>query len=561
MSKSKYFKCGTKALSWAVIIAIALILTNCANEKAPEGGKKDTTPPKAKKISPPNKSLHFNAREIDITFDEFIKATGFSQTLISPPLEKRPDFKVVGKTLQIKLKSPLRDSTTYTINFAEDIKDVNESNILNNFTYVFSTGDFLDSQKVSGKVTLAKDNTAADGVIVSLYPADSINGIKRSKPYYFAKTDKSGNFKINNIKAAPYRIFALKDQNYDYMYNQPNELIAFSDTILDLRDTLPQKVELHLFEERSGKVRYMGEKAIKPGFFQLYYSQPLTSFKIESSIRSNTDFYYFNPTKDTINYWYSSYWEKRAKLFLVANDSLFDTSRVELQNITIDSILKNKKYQLTPDYQTNAIRQSTPVKDFINTQELFKPLKISFNYPIIGINAAKGLHLFDDSVKKEVAVKFSIDTPSRQVITFDFPKTESTNYSLDVPDSAIQSVLGTWNTAFKYKFKTTTKDNYGNLNVILKSQYPDKSYVVKVVDASTEALISEIRISNQAEKKILIENVPAGTYKVIAIDDVNGNGKWDTGNFKTKTQPERIITFKDTYTLKGGWDLDIEVHL
>jgi len=561
VSKSKYFKCGTKALSWAVIIAIALILTNCANEKAPEGGKKDTTPPKAKKISPPNKSLHFNAREIDITFDEFIKATGFSQTLISPPLEKRPDFKVVGKTLQIKLKSPLRDSTTYTINFAEDIKDVNESNILNNFTYVFSTGDFLDSQKVSGKVTLAKDNTAADGVIVSLYPADSINGIKRSKPYYFAKTDKSGNFKINNIKAAPYRIFALKDQNYDYMYNQPNELIAFSDTILDLRDTLPQKVELHLFEERSGKVRYMGEKAIKPGFFQLYYSQPLTSFKIESSIRSNTDFYYFNPTKDTINYWYSSYWEKRAKLFLVANDSLFDTSRVELQNITIDSILKNKKYQLTPDYQTNAIRQSTPVKDFINTQELFKPLKISFNYPIIGINAAKGLHLFDDSVKKEVAVKFSIDTPSRQVITFDFPKTESTNYSLDVPDSAIQSVLGTWNTAFKYKFKTTTKDNYGNLNVILKSQYPDKSYVVKVVDASTEALISEIRISNQAEKKILIENVPAGTYKVIAIDDVNGNGKWDTGNFKTKTQPERIITFKDTYTLKGGWDLDIEVHL
>lgn len=549
------------ALKWVALLLIAVTLNNCANEKAPEGGKKDTTPPKVKKMSPPNKSLHFTTSKIDITFDEFIKASGFAQTLISPPLEKRPEFKINGKTLTIKWKSKLRDSTTYTINFAEDIKDVNEGNILNNFTYVFSTGDFLDSQKVSGKVTMAKDNTNADGVIVSLYPPDSINAIKRSKPFYFAKTDKSGNFKISNIKAAQYRIFALKDQNYDYLYNQPGELIGFSDSLLDLSDTIAKTIDLRLFEERKGKLSYMGDKTIKPGLVQIYFSQPLNSFSMESNIHTDKDFYYFNTTKDTLTYWYSDYSEKRFKLFYVANDTLKDSVRIELQNITIDSIKRNKKYALTPDFQLNKTPSSSNNKEIINTQELFKPLKISFNHPITGINETKAFHLYEDSVKKELPVKFSIDSPGKQVLVFDFPKTENTGYTLEVPDSAFQDIFGTWNTAFKYKLKTTSKDNYGNLNVILKSTHPEKTYVVKILDAGSDALITEIHITNEPEKKVLIENVAAGTYKVIVIDDANGNGVWDTGNFKNKIQPEKIITYPSTYTLKGGWDLDVEVKL
>lgn len=542
------------------MLCFAVTFSNCANEKAPEGGKKDTIPPKVKKMSPPNKSLHFTENKIEVTFDEFIKPTGFAQTLISPPLDKRPEFKINNKTLVIKFKSPLRDSTTYTINFADDIKDVNEGNILNNFTYVFSTGSYLDSQKVSGKVTMAKDNSAADGVIVSLYPPDSVNAIKRSKPFYFAKTDKSGNFKISNIKSAYYRVFALKDMSYDYLYNQPDELIAFSDTLLNLTDSVIRIVELHLFKENSSRLRYMGEKVIKPGFVQIYFSQPLNSLSLESNIETNKDFYYFNTTKDTVNYWYSAYSEKRAKLFLTANDTLKDTVRIELQNIDKDSILRNKKYQLTPDFQSNTSKYGASVKDIINAQELYKPLKISFNHPITGINPANTFRLYEDSVKKNLPVKFSIDSPGKQTLVFDFQKTEVTNYTLEVPDSAFQDIFGTWNAAFKYKFKTTSKDNYGNLNVIVKSEHPEKNFVVRVLDAG-DNVIAEIRISSEGEKKLLVQNVPIGTYRVIAIDDANNNGVWDTGNFNNKTQPERIINFKDTYTLKGGWDLDIEVRL
>lgn len=155
-----------------------------------------------KKISPADKTIHFNSDKIEIKFDEFLKQGSFAQTLVSPPLEKRPEFKVEGRTLTIKLKSALRDSTTYTINFGDDIQDLNEGNIAANFTYVFSTGSYIDSQKVSGMVIQAKDNTAADGIIVLLYPKDSVDGILKSKPFYFAKQIKPEPSKLKTLKPA-----------------------------------------------------------------------------------------------------------------------------------------------------------------------------------------------------------------------------------------------------------------------------------------------------------------------------------------------------------------------
>lgn len=545
-------------LHLGAIIAFALGLTYCANIKPPEGGKKDTLPPKPKKINPPNKSLHFTADKIEITFDEYIKATGFVQTLISPPMEKKPNFSIQGKTLVIKLKSKLRDSTTYTINFAEDIKDVNEGNILNNFSYVFSTGDFIDSQKVAGAVKIARDNSPADGVIVSLYPEDSIDAIKRSKPYYFAKTDKQGNFKIGNIKAGSYRIFGLKDQNYNYIYDQPNEMIAFSDSIWLLKDTLVPKVELNLFEEAPAKMKLIGTQAIAPGNVQIYLNQPYHSLEIARDSEPAGCFWYPNSTKDTINYWYSDYYKHRTKLYITINDTINDTARVELNYITIDSLTQNKKYALSLVNQANSPKPSGDNKDIINVQDLYKPLKLSFGRPILKINQLKPFRLTADSAKKEIPASFEIAEKNKLALLINFTRDENSYYTLEVPDSAFSDIFGVWNKKFTYKFKTNAKDNYGNLNITLKTNHPEKHYIVKLMNEAGETIM-EIPFAGDTIRKLSVTNLLAGNYKFMAIDDRNNNGHWDTGSFRNKTQPERVINFKDTYYLKGGWDLDAEV--
>ncbi len=553
------FKAGRGEMFRLLLLVFsAFILTRCAQESAPTGGKQDQEPPRAKKISPPDKSIHFRSSKIEITFNEFIKETGFSQTLISPVMDKRPDFKVSGKTLTIKLKSPLSDSTTYTINFADDIKDLNEGNTASNFTYVFSTGNFIDSQEVYGNVLLAKDNTPAENIVVALYPLDSTDGILNSKPVYFAKTDKSGEFEIKNVKTGGYNIYALKDQNYNYLYDQPNELIAFSDSLIDLNDSVFKKITLLLFDEKKGKLKVDEVRSISPGQLKISYTKPINSLKINGNLASDDDFYWFYDSKDSLTYWYSKYYIDRTSLFLAANDTLLDTVRMDLKYIANDSLLAMPQNFLGIVNQTNTSKERKENKEVFNIQELYKALKIEFTRPITGINETKSLHITEDTTGKVVDGRFYLDEKTKQFVFVEFDKRENTAYSVEIPDSMFQDLFKTWNKNLTYKFRTNSKDAYGNLHITLKTNQPENSYVVKLLNAGNEP-VKEFFLSGDAEKKVSVENILSGSYKFLVIEDRNKNGKWDTGNFADKIQPEKMFLYKDTYQLKGGWDLDVEV--
>ncbi len=549
-----------KAITRLVLLLLAgITLSRCAQESTPQGGPKDEKAPVVKKSTPANKSLHFTADKIKITFDEFIKPTGFAQTLVSPPVDKRPVYHVEGRTLTIKLKSPLRDSTTYTINFGDDLQDLNESNKAANFTYVFSTGSYIDSQRIDGTVLLAKDNTPAEDIVVSLYPKDSMDGILKSKPYYFAKTDKAGYFKIENIKAAQYRLYALKDQNYNYLYDQPNELIAFSDTIINLADTLPKNVKLHIFSENRQKLKLSEAKSLGPGQLQIIYNKPVNNFKLDWNGYSASDFAYTYPTNDTIIYWYSKYYAEKDSFYLTANDTILDTLRMELKSIKKDSLATGNKLPFSIVNQSLAKR-----KDSVNTQnksfqELLKPFKISFTVPIAEINSSKTLQITRDSSLEEIPARVTLDPKTKQSITIEFDKLEKTTYNITVPDSIYKDIFGRWNTKLVQHITTNDKSSYGNLQVKLKTEHPEKYYVIKLLQAESNEVVKEFFFTGNGEKKITVSDVLAGKYKFMVIEDENKNGEWDTGNFEKKKQPEKIFTYKDTYELKGGWDLDVEV--
>ncbi len=545
-------------LNWVLLLFVIFIQFGCANESVPQGGAQDKEPPKVKKITPPNKSLHFSSDKIEIKFNEFLKASGFSQTLISPPMDKRPDFHIEGRTLTIKFKSQLRPSTTYTINFGDDIQDLNEGNKVANFTYVFSTGDYIDSQKVSGTVLLAKDNSASDGMVVSLYPKDSVDGILKSRPYYFAKTDKGGHFEIDNIRADKYLIYALKDQNYNYLFDQPNELIAFSDSIVNLTDTLPKQITLYAFEDDRRKLALNETRSLAPGLIRFVYSKPLKSFKLDAALSSEVDFAYLNTTKDTVTYWYSKYYTKYDTLYLTANSHKLDTVRMELHFIEKDSLEHSSRYFLDIVNQPVKSKLDTSSKTNLNLQELNKPLKINFSRPVIKINETKQLQILEDSTNIMVIPKFILDEKTKQFISVEFDKKENTHYTLEMPDSMFQGFFGTWNKKTTYRFTTNAKSNYGNLRITLKTEHPENYYIIRLLNATND-VVKEFLFSGNGERKVSAENILAGNYKFVVIDDTNKNGEWDSGEFKNKIRPEKIFPYKDTYQLKGGWDLDVEV--
>jgi uncharacterized protein (DUF2141 family) len=408
-------------------------------------------------------------------------------------------------------------------------------------------------------VILAKDNTPAEDIVVSLYPKDSVDGILKSKPYYFAKTDKAGSFKIENIKAAQYRLYALKDQNYNYIYDQPNELIAFSDTLINLADTLPKNVKLHLFNENRQTLKFSEAKSVSPGRLQIIYNKPVNNFKLDWKGYSADDFAYTYSTNDTIIYWYSKYYAEKDTFYLTANDTLLDTVRMELKSIKKDSLAAGNKQPFTFVNQAVTNRKDTVKDQNLALQELLKPLKITFTVPIIGINDSKRLQINRDSSLENINAKVVLDPKTKQSITVEFDKQEKTTYNITIPDSMYKDIFGRWNSKLVQRITTNDKTSYGNLQIKLKTEHPDKYYVIKLLHAESNEVVKEFYFTGNGEKKITVSDVLAGKYKFMVIEDVNKNGEWDTGNFEKKIQPENIFTYQDTYELKGGWDLDVEV--
>ncbi len=219
---------------------LLLLLAGCAKIGSPAGGPRDEAPPVILKSKPLNRSVHFDSKKIEITFDEYIRTDELRQELIvSPPFEERPDIRMKGKTLIIEWEEKLRDSTTYTFSFGEAIKDLNEGNILRNFEFVFSTGEYLDSLAVIGRVLQAFNlKPHEEKVYLLLYENHSDSAPLLEIPDYVGIADPKGNFLINNLRPASYRLFALQDQNRNFKYDIPEEYIGFLDSTVYLHPSL-----------------------------------------------------------------------------------------------------------------------------------------------------------------------------------------------------------------------------------------------------------------------------------------------------------------------------------
>ncbi len=541
------------------LLAAAVILYGCATESVPLGGPEDKTPPELKAANPPDKTINFKGNTIRLEFNEFIQGnSSFNQTIISPSTKEKPDIKANRKALTIKLKEELQPNTTYTINFGDDIKDINQGNLLSNFTYVFSTGSYIDSQSISGKIIAAEDGNAADGYTVSLYHEDSINGVLNSKPLYFTKTNSSGAYKIQNLKAAKYRVFVLKDQNFNYVYDQPNERVGFANDVLDLTDSLPKQLNLISFAEKKKKVNLLSVKSVEPGKAIIIYSAPIKSLKLNGALVENGYKIVEYNTKDTIIAWFSNPYIKQAELFLTANDTLVDTMRLEWKFLNKDSALSGKLKSLSIVNQSLILDKGRDLSSLAVAQALYGSLKINLSRPVIELNNSKRPQIIDSITLQLQNIDFGIDEKTSQVLNVNFDRKEKTTYTLIVPDSCFLDIFGFWNKEIRWNFRTNSKEEYGNIHLKISAADVSKNYVVKLLNSSDE-VIKTITVHNTSAVEENLVNLPAGNYRISVLEDTNSNGVWDTGDLEQKIQPEKYIPFKDIHTLKGGWDLDVEV--
>ena len=515
---------------------MALALWQCAKRGSPSGGPKDLTPPELIRAEPENFTTNFKAKKIRLYFDELIKLEDVqNQLVVSPPFKNPAEITPMGgpsKYIEVVIKDTLRENTTYTINFGQSIVDNNEGNPNSFLSYVFSTGDYLDSLTLSGAVKDAVNRKADEFVSVMLYELDSTyndSTIYKEPPLYITNTgDSLPLFELRNLKAGKYALFGLKDVNKNNMFDQGQDKIGFiEDTITIPTDSI---YLLNLFREQLNYKATVPSLVAKnkiifgyQGDYRDMNIETLTSLpdSVKTTILKERD-------KDTLNYWFTPT-DLDSINFIVRNEKVqaIDTFTVKIRDLPMDSL-----------------KLTTSVSGKLNFEDTFSVLS---NTPIVAVDTNNISLNISDSIPATYTYK--LDTLKNK-IDFDFELEPNQEYSFSFLPGAITDFFGIQNDTLDYNLSTGSLADYGNLSMVLSGAvtFP---VIVQLTNEKGEVQREIIASESQIFE---FNNLNPGNYIARVIFDENGNGKMDTGNYLEKRQPERVSYYPGVIEIRANWE-------
>ena len=571
------------------VLAWIVIISSCANPGMPEGGYRDTIPPVLLKTDPVYKSVNNKSSEVRLTFNEYLSTEEISEALVvSPPMAKKPSILTKSKTLIVKFNEELKDSTTYSLDFKSSLADNNEKNIIEDFRFSFSTGPVYDSLRVSGHLANAFNLKPVEKGLILLHSNLHDSAVFKIRPDYIAKTDKEGKFLIDNIAPGKYHIFALNDANNNLLYNEGAEEIAFYDSIVVPSAVFEAEPDTIRTEKDTivvlGHTHFSPEPIYLSQFTEDLFEQYLETGKRDS--RYKCTFVFGEPVKDTfalrlLNYntenWYQiEYNEKFDSLSVWITDTLaakIDTLMAEVAYFQLDStdqvFLKKDTVELAfvdlekeraqkrkkdkDESDKKAVEQFGWITDLTgSTVDLNKKLGITAPEPLFAFDETKIImYLSEDTLKTPLKFSFEKDTTTYRKYLIGYQWTPGTTYSFEIDSAAATNIFGITSRKFTTRFSSREEDFYGSLELDLSNV--EMPLIVQLCSNSDEEKVVAERFIS-ADGKVLFDYLLPEKYKIKLIYDSNGNGKWDTGSFQDKTQPEKVIYLNQVHKVRSNWD-------
>lgn len=573
------------------VMTFAVVLYSCASMGRPEGGPIDQTPPKFLSSTPAVGALNNTNTKIILRFDEIIKLEKAAEkVVISPPQIQQPEIKASGRKIEVNLLDTLKKNTTYTVDFADAIVDNNENNPLGQFTFTFSTGAQIDTMAVSGVVLDASNLEPIKGILVGLHSNLNDTAFTKLPFERVARTDSRGHFSIRGVAPGKYRIYALMDADQNFAYTQKSEVLAFNDSLIIPRleertrmdtawvdsvsyDTitekkytyfLPDDIVLRAFKEPMNSQYLIKSERLTPQKFTLYFAAPSENLPVLKGLNfdeKNAFLIEKNLKNDTIHYW-------------VKDSTIFkkDTLSMSLSYLYTDTL-----NQLVPRVDTlNLVsKQKIALKELVNAKtkkkkgeeklitqflsvnvhapssmDVYDIISLSFEEPIASYDTT-AIHLRQkvDSTWKDVHFKFESDSLNlkRYNIYYDWePKTE---YEFSVDSTAFHGLYGLFTDKIKQSFKVRGEEEYAQISYEVTGA--DSLAFVELLDNQDKVLRRRTLIKGRADFYFL----NPGKYTARLINDRNGNGIWDSGNYEQGLQPEEVYYYPNILEPKANFEL------
>lgn len=583
-------------------VAIGAVLYSCASVGRIEGGPVDEAPPRFIGSVPAPGALHSSKKKIVIEFDEFIKLDKPNEKIIiSPPQVQQPEIRANGKKIVITLQDTLKSNTTYTVDFADAIQDNNEGNPLSGFAFTFSTGERLDSMAVAGTLLNAANLEPVKGVLVGLHSNLADSAFTKLPFERVGRTDSRGHFSIYGIAPGKYHIYALLDADQNFYYSQPTEVIAFNDsliipsmeervhqdtvwkdsltvdTIMEHKYThfLPDNILLRSFKEKNFSQRLIKSERLTPEKFSLYFTAPADTLPLLKGLNFNErDAFVIEQTtgrNDTIHYWIKDsllYRQDTLKMEVtyMYTDSLKQlvpqTDTLKLVSKLRPKSEKEKEKERAEKEKEREKRKKKGEEDKPDTEflpvdvyapssmDVYDYVTLTFNEPLVSIDTT-AIHLRQkiDTLWYDMPFDFIRDSLDLKHYNVFAEWKPGESYAFEVDSTAIHGLYGLFTDKIKKEFKAKKLEEYGQ--IFFNISGADSPAFVELLDAQDKVLRAVPVIDGKADFYFL----NPGKYGARLVNDRNGNGVWDTGNYAANLQPEMVYYYSQVLELKANFDL------
>lgn len=598
-----------KQTRYILLLLLSMIAVACANPGAgPDGGPFDEHPPYIVEMSPKLGQPNAKEMKVRIVFNENIKVENPTEKVtISPPQVITPTIKYSGKKISVELHDSLLPNTTYTIDFSDAIEDNNEGNPLGQFTYYFSTGEQVDTLEVSGHILDASNLEPVKGMLVGLY-ADTVDSAFTTRGFQrLGRTDATGRFSIKGVAPGNYRIYAVNDQDNNFHFSQKGEMLAFYDKVItpssypDMRqdtlwrDTLtydtilnvpfthfvPDDIVLLAFLEDGQARHYLKTERKTPEVFTTFFTAPSEHVPTIKGLNFDAmNAFVENRTKgnDTIQYWLRDtlLMEQDTLRFVYSYETTDDSTGANfIYDDTLEIVprktMKTIREERQEEYEKWAKAQEKRRKkgeaaeaqmppNFLKIggrrNSLISPVQnqpIEFDEPLLRLDTA-AIHLLrmtSDTTSVEVPFRLLSDPYDIRKFKIMGEWRPGQDYEVHIDSAAVTGISGRHTDNLKFRFSIGTSENYGSVFFLL----PDapKTAVVQLLKDDKKA-VAQVKLQDQRADFFYVE---PGEYYARVFDDVNGNGKWDTGEYAQLRHPEMTYYFPEAFTVRANWDAEI----
>ena len=590
------------------LIGLTSLIAACANQGAgPDGGPYDETPPRIVGMTAPERLQNGKRTKFSLVFNELIKVDNPTEKIIvSPPQIETPEIKVSGRRITVELLDSMRPNTTYTVDFSDAITDNNEGNPLGQYTYIFSTGQTTDTMQMSGYVLNAEDLEPVKGILAGLYQQHHDSVFSKRAFDRVARTDASGFFSIKGV--APdrdYRLYALQDADGDFHFTQPSEMLgflhndlragAFRDTrydtlwvdsvrydsirIIPYTHFTPDDLVVRAFKIDVNTRHYLKAQRDVPEWFTTFFTGPSRkrptiqglnfdankAFVVNASAGNDTLTYWLADTtllrQDTLRFAYTyDNWDDSLAQMLPKTDTLELVPKTTFAKRAANEAKELEKWnkQREKREKRGDFSKSQPPMvalqlraDVSSSLVPNRNILIQFDQPLQRFDTKKlHLRLKKDSTYHDAP--YALDTVPNNILAYRLRAEwrPGQEYQLVIDSAAMTSLYGRVNLATDNKFSIAKLEDFGTVFLSLSNAH--ESTVVQLLGSDGKPVAQAPTKNGRAE----FYYVQPGKYYLRCFFDRNGDGKWTTGSWSPRRDPEEVYYFPKEIEVRANWDLN-----